>query len=387
MKKSIIDITENRLAKTYAKFPIEVADGYGSTVLSADGKEYIDLGGGCGVNILGMKNKMWLDAVEAQLRRTAFCSNLFYNAPAALLAEQLCVRTKMQRVFFSNSGAEANETAIKAVRKYASEKKGAEFTDIITLKMGFHGRTVTALSATGQPAMQCGFAPLTAGFYYIDDDEEQLRQALSDRKVAAIMIELIRGEGGVLPASRGFIRAAAQAAKKDDILLIVDEVQTGVGRCGALFGYEKYDIIPDIITTAKGLGGGLPIGATIFGEKTCDILQKGQHGSTFGSNPLSCAAALAVLKQIDDELLNEVNKKSEYIFSRLQGQNGIKSISGMGLMIGVETEKNADEVLDCCIKNGVVAIKAKHKIRLLPALNIPWEQLKQAIDILIYACK
>ena len=253
--------------------------------------------------------------------------------------------------------------------------------------MSFHGRTVTALSATGQPDMQCGFAPLTAGFYYIDDDEEQLRQALSDRKVAAIMIELIRGEGGVLPASRGFIRAAAQAAKKDDILLIVDEVQTGVGRCGALFGYEKYDIIPDIITTAKGLGGGLPIGATIFGEKTCDILQKGQHGSTFGSNPLSCAAASAVLKQIDDELLNEVNKKSEYIFSRLQGQNGIKSISGMGLMIGVETEKNADEVLDCCIKNGVVAIKAKHKIRLLPALNIPWEQLKQAIDILIYACK
>ena len=387
MEKDVIGITEEYLAGTYAKFPVEITGGEGSILKDKEGREYIDLGGGCGVNILGVNDRLWLDAVKRQLEKLAFSSNVFYNEPAAVLAKELCRRTGMKRVFFSNSGAEANETAIKTARKYAFENRGAEYADIITLNMSFHGRTVTALSATGQPPMQRGFAPLTAGFYYIDDNAEQLEKALRDRKVAAIMFELVRGEGGVLPVSRGFIRAAARAAKTDDVLIIIDEVQTGGGRCGALFAGELFDVKPDIVTSAKGIGGGLPIGITLFGEKTCGVLKKGEHGSTFGGNPLSCAAALSVVERIDEKLLGEVNEKSNYIFSRLKNREGIISTSGMGLMIGIETEKSADEIQTTCIKNGVAVLKAKRKIRLLPALNIPWEQLEAGLDVLVFACK
>ena len=377
---------EEYVSNTYERFPIEAVGGKGSRIFSRDGREYVDLGGGCGVNLLGACEPSWLAAVKGQLDKISHTSNLLYSEPVGELARVLCSRTKMKNVFFSNSGAEANEAAIKAARKFGTTEKGDGYTDIITLDMSFHGRTVTTLAATGQPAMGRAFAPLTAGFLHCEPEPERLGRLVRDHKVAAIMLEVVRGEGGVLPVPREFIRAAAQIAREENVLLIADEVQTGPGRCGALFGYMQKDFTPDIVTTAKGLGGGLPIGATLFGEKTCGVLGRGEHGSTFGGNPVACAGALAVLNKIDDELLSSVRAKSEYIFSRLSGAKGIKAVTGEGLMIGITTEKDPDEVQRECLSRGVIVIKAKKKLRLLPALNIPWDDLIFGIDAIAEAC-
>ena len=385
---NVKETDKNYIANTYARFPVVITKGKGSVLTDENGKDYIDLTTGIAVNVFGAADDQWLGAVNEQLNKIQHTSNLYYTAPCAELAEVLCKRTGIKKVFFSNSGAEANECAIKTARKYAAENKGADCFNIITLVNSFHGRTVTTLAATGQDVFHKDFLPLTDGFIYTEANNiEMLKKAVSGGNVAAIMIECVQGEGGVVPLSKEFVTSAADIAKENDILLIVDEVQTGNGRTGELYAYMNYGIIPDIVTTAKGLGGGLPIGATMLGEKVKDVFSPSDHGSTFGGNPVCCAGALNIINRIDRELLNGVKRKAEYINTALKGASGVKSVSGLGLMIGVETEKPAAEVIKKCMKNGVLVIKAKNKIRLLPALNIPDELLTEAVNILIKCCE
>ena len=376
------------IAATYARFPVVISAGKGSLLRDEDGREYIDLGTGIAVNTFGAADNNWVTAVTEQLNKIQHTSNLYFTKPAADLSEMLCNRTGMKKVFFSNSGAEANECAIKTARKYAAEKKGAEYSTIITLKNSFHGRTITTLAATGQEVFHRDFLPLTEGFVYVEANNiDDLKLKVKENKVAAIMFEPVQGEGGVMPLTKEFVSAIAEIANEQDILMLADEVQTGNGRTGRLYGYMNYGITPDIVSTAKGLGGGLPIGATLLGDKVKDVLTLGSHGSTFGGNPVCCAGALNILSRIDEELLAEVRKKSEYIINELSAAKGVKSVTGMGLILGIETEKDANEVIEKCLENGVLVIKAKTKVRLLPALNIPWKQLETAIQILKDACK
>ena len=373
------------VANTYARFPIDIVSGKGSLVTDSAGKEYIDLGSGIAVNTFGVADDEWIKAVTAQLGKFQHTSNLYYTEPCAALAEELCKRTGMKKVFFSNSGAEANECAIKAARKYAADKKGKDCFKIITLNNSFHGRTLTTLAATGQEAFHRDFLPLTEGFVSVEPTPEALTAAVGD-DTAAIMFEIVRGEGGVIPLERPFIDAAVGIAKEKDILLIADEVQCGNGRSGKLYAYMNYGFMPDIVSTAKGLCGGLPLGATMLGEKVENVFTPGSHGSTFGGNPVCCAGALNILSRLDDALLREVSEKSEYIFSEMSGADGVESVSGLGLMIGIKTKKPAKEVVSECMKNGVLALTAKDRVRLLPALNIPFDLLKKALEILKNAC-
>ena len=384
-------ITENDnlyVANTYARFPIEIVSGKGSTVVGSDGREYTDLGSGIGVTAFGIADSEWKKAVEGQLDKIQHTSNLYYTEPCSTLAEMMCERTGMKKVFFSNSGAEANECAIKTARKYSESKKGKDYYTIITLKNSFHGRTITTLAATGQDKFHKDFTPLTEGFVYCTaNDCEELKKLVNEVKPAGIMLEIIQGEGGVIALDKEFTLCAQNQAEENDIPLIIDEVQTGNGRTGKLYAYMNYGLKPDIVSTAKGLGGGLPIGATMMGEKVENVLKPGDHGSTFGGNPVCCAGAISILSRIDDALLNEVKEKSDYIFSALSNSDGVESVSGMGLMIGIKTKKNAKEVVAECMNNGVLCLTAKDKVRLLPALNIPFEQLKQAIEVIKNACK
>ncbi len=381
------ELDKEYVANTYARFPVELIRGKGSLLYDETGKEYIDLGSGIGVTALGTADDEWVDAVTAQLSELQHVSNLYYTEPCAILAKMLCQKTGMKKVFFGNSGAEANECAIKAARKYACEKKGADHYTIVTLKNSFHGRTLTTLAATGQEHYHELFQPLTPGFVYAEANNiDSVKTLALDNKAAAIMIECIQGEGGVIALEGDFVKAAAEFAAKEDILLIVDEVQTGNGRTGELYAYMNYGIKPDIVTTAKGLGGGLPLGAAMFGEKTEYVLGAGDHGSTFGGNPVCCAGAISILGRIDDELLAQVKAKGEYVRDALTGAPGVESVSGMGLMIGVKPVKPAGEVLKQCRENGVLCLTAKDKLRLLPALNIPMEELKKAVEIIKAAC-
>ena len=380
---NIIDIDKQYIAGTYARFPLQLVEGKGSLVKDETGKEYIDLGTGIAVNAFGVGDDEWKSAVIAQLNKIQHTSNLYYNEPCALLAQELCIRTGMKKVFFSNSGAEANECAIKAARHYGQTKKGKDCYTIITLKNSFHGRTITTLSATGQEVFHEYFTPMTEGFVFAEaNDIDSVKALIKSHKCCAVMIELVQGEGGVTALDKGYVTALAQLVKDEDMLLVVDEVQTGNGRMGSLYAYMDYGITPDVVTTAKGLGGGLPIGATLLGERAEGLFTAGMNGSTFGGNPVACAGALNILQRIDEKLLASVREKSAYIFSELSGAKGVKSVSGKGLMIGVECEKDAGEVIAKCREKGVLVIKAKHKVRLLPALNIPMEQLEKAIKIL-----
>ena len=375
------------IANTYNRFDLQIVKGNGSIFYDENGKEYIDLGTGIAVNTFGFCDKEWIDAVEKQLEVFQHTSNLYYSEPCVKLAELLSKKTGCKKVFFGNSGAEANECAIKAARKYA-ENKGVKNGVILTLVNSFHGRTVTTLAATGQDVFHNDFLPLTNGFVYAKaNDIADLEKKVNDNPVIAIMFETIQGEGGVLPLEKDFVEKINEIAKEKDILMIADEVQTGNGRTGKLYGYMNYGITPDIVTTAKGLGGGLPIGATMLFDKCENVFDFGSHGSTFGGNPAVCAGAVNVLSRIDDELLKRVKEKSDYIFNELNGAKGVKSVSGMGLMIGVETEKDSGEVLKKCLENGVSVLKAKNKIRLLPALNIPFDLLKKAVSVLKSACE
>ena len=379
----IQELDKKYIAGTYARFPLTLVRGKGSLVYDENGKEYIDLGTGIAVNTFGVSDDEWIGAVTAQLSTLQHTSNLFYSEPCARLAEMLCERTGMKKVFFSNSGAEANECAIKAARKWGEVNKGAEYTTVITLTDSFHGRTLATLAATGQEVFHKDFLPMPEGFVYANaNDIESVRSLAKENKCCAIMFECVQGEGGVKPLDADFVKGIEAVAKENDLLIICDEVQTGNGRTGELYAYMNYGIKPDIFSTAKGLGGGLPIGATVLGEKVENILGAGMHGSTFGGNPVSCAGAVNILSRIDDEMLSEVRKKSEFIFSSLDGANGVKSVSGMGLMIGIETQRDASEVIAECRERGVIVIKAKNKVRLLPALNIDMELLEKAIGVL-----
>ena len=385
---SIKEKDQYYIANTYARFPIEIVSGKGSTVVDSDGKEYIDMGSGIAVNIFGMCDEEWISAVAKQLSVCQHTSNLYYSEPCVKLAELLCEKTGMKKVFFGNSGAEANEGAIKTARKYAAEKKGKDYYKILTLNNSFHGRTITTLAATGQDVFHNDFLPLTDGFVYTDaNDVEMLKKVVSENKLAAIMFETVQGEGGVVPLTQEFVNAIKDICEKEDILMIVDEVQTGNGRTGKLFGYMHYGITPDIVTTAKGLGGGLPIGAVMMGEKTKDVLTSGTHGSTFGGNPVSCAGAVNVISRLTYGFLEEVNRKSKYIIDELKNADGVKSVTGLGLMLGIETEKDASEVIKICQENGVLPIKAKNKVRLLPPLNITDDELIKAISVIKKAVK
>jgi len=376
------------IAGTYNRFPVEIEKGEGSVVYSPDGKRYIDMGTGIGVTAFGIADKQWQAAVTAQIGMVQHTSNLYYTKPCVELAKLLCEKSGMKKVFFANSGAEANECAIKAARKYAAEKKGEDYYTIVTLVNSFHGRTITTLAATGQDHYHELFKPLTDGFVHTPaNDIDALKEVVKAHKVAAIMIECIQGEGGVLALDESFVKAAAEIAEKEDILLIVDEVQTGNGRTGKMYAYMNYGITPDIVTTAKGLGGGLPIGAAMLGQKVQNVYGFGDHGSTFGGNPVCCAGAVSIISRIDDKLLAEVKQKSEYIFDRLSNAKGVQSVSGMGLMIGIKTTKPASEIVAKCMEQGVLCLTAKDKVRLLPALNIPIDILKEAIDVIIAACE
>jgi acetylornithine/N-succinyldiaminopimelate aminotransferase len=299
----------------------------------------------------------------------------------------LCQATGLKKVFFGNSGAEANECAIKVARKYAQDTKGQEYYNIITLKNSFHGRTITTLAATGQDVFHQKFTPLTPGFLYADTtDPASLEKLVTENKVAAIMFEAVQGEGGVLPLPDDFVAAMKKVAKAHDILLIADEVQVGNGRSGALYGYMNLGLEPDIVTTAKGLGGGLPIGACMLGEKVQDTLSYSDHGSTFGGNPAVCAGAISILSRLTPEVLAGVRERSQMIFDGLTGAPGVRSVTGMGLMVGIETEKPTADVVTACRENGVLVLTAKTKVRLLPALNIPVELLEKAIAVIRDAC-
>ena len=385
---SITSIDKEYVAGTYGRFPVEIVSGKGSILVDSQGKEYIDMGSGIGVTAFGNCDDAWVAAVTAQLNKLQHVSNLYYTEPCALLAKALCEKSGMKKVFFGNSGAEANECAIKVARKYSAEKKGDDCYTIITLVNSFHGRTLTTLSATGQDVFHKLFNPLTPGFVHVPaNDLAALEAAVAAVNPAGIMLECVQGEGGVLPLTADYLKTVEKICKDQDIPMIVDEVQTGNGRTGAFYAYQNFDITPDIVSTAKGLGGGLPIGACMMGEKMQYVLGPSDHGSTYGGNPVASAGALNVVERIDDALLAEVRAKSAYIFSALEGAEGVEGVSGMGLMIGIKTTKPAKDVLMACMEQGVLCLTAKDKLRLLPALNIPMEQLEKAISVIKAACK
>ncbi|MBE6693768.1 MAG: aspartate aminotransferase family protein [Ruminococcaceae bacterium] len=370
------------IANTYARFDL-LLDSAEDGVLLGEDKKYIDFGSGIGVSAFGVSDKLWADAVCAQARKLSHTSNLYYTAPCVELAKKLCARTGMKKVFFGNSGAEANECAIKTARKYSCDKYGADAKryTIVTLVNSFHGRTMLTLAATGQDVFHTDFYPFPEGFKHTPaNDIEALKVALTD-DVCALMIECVQGEGGVLPLEAEFIKAARELCDELDILLIVDEVQTGNGRTGALYAYMNFGITPDIVTTAKGLGGGLPIGACMMGEKVENTMTAGKHGSTFGGNPIAAAGAVTVIDRLDEAFLATVRVKSAYLKEKLSKINGIHSVSGMGLMLGLEVD-DAKTVLAKCLERGLLVLTAKTKLRLLPPLNVTYEQLDEAVAII-----
>ena len=378
---NIMDMDKAYVAGTYKRFPVEIVSGKGSHAVDSQGKTYVDMGSGIGVTAFGYGDEAWKAAVCAQLDKVQHTSNLYYNAPCARLAKLLCEKTGMKKVFFSNSGAEANECAIKAARKYSAEKKGADCYTIVTLQNSFHGRTLTTLAATGQDHFHQLYQPLTPGFVHVPaNDIQALKDCVAKVKVAGILMEVVQGEGGVLPLTAEYLAAANKLAHEQDIPLMMDEVQIGNGRSGKLYGYMNFDVQPDIVSTAKGLGGGLPIGACLLGEKVQNVLGFGDHGSTYGGNPVCCAGGVSIIGRLTDDFLAEVQKKSAYVFESLTNAPGIESVTGLGLMIGVKPVAPAAEVVKACMERGVLCLTAKNKVRLLPALNIPMEDLKFAVE-------
>ena len=386
--ENIKTLDQTYVAPTYGRFDVVLTEGKGSIAYGEDGREYIDMGSGIGVNLFGYCDEVWKEAVTAQLDSLQHTSNLYYTGPCARLARELCERTGLKKVFFCNSGAEANETAIKAARRYGELHKGPECYTIITLKNSFHGRTLTTLAATGQDKFHQLYQPLTPGFVSVEaNNVEALKAAVQEHNVCAVMLECIQGEGGVNVLTQEFIDAVKEIAEQEDLLILDDEVQTGNGRTGALYAYMHYGFTPDVVTTAKGLGGGLPIGAAMLGEKTADLFHPGDNGSTFGGNPAVCAGALANLKRLDETLMKEVNRKSQLVFDALNGKPNVRSISGKGLMIGIEPEKgNAIDIANRCLANGVLVLTAGgNRVRLLPPLNISEAVLKKALDVILAA--
>lgn len=371
------------LMPTYAHYPVSLESGKGATLCDADGSEIIDFGAGIGVISLGYNNEAWVNAVTNQIKSVQHTSNLYYNSAAAGFAEKICKRTGYPKVFFCNSGAEANECAIKLARKYSFDKYGENRYNIISLVNSFHGRTLATITATGQEHYHQFFNPFVEGFRYVPSGDCSSFLDAADDTVCAVILEIIQGEGGVVPTDTEFLKTVEAVCREKDILLIVDEVQTGVGRTGKLFAFEHSGINPDIVTAAKGIGNGLPMGACLAAEKCCKVLTPGTHGTTFGGNPVACAGAAVVLDTIDGEFLKSVTEKGEYIREKLGKIPEVKSISGLGMMIGIELKtKSAAEVAKKCCENGLLILTAKNKLRMLPPLVITKEEIDRGMAIL-----
>lgn len=371
------------VAHAYGRFDTVLKEGSGSVLTDENGKKYIDFTSGIGVNAFGVSDEPWVEAVTAQLHKLQHISNLYYTEPCALLAEQLCAKTGLQKVFFANSGAEANEGMIKFARKYSFDKYGEGRKTIITLTDSFHGRTITTLAATGQDEFHTVFGPFTEGFVYCPANDTEALQKLITPAVCAVMFECIQGEGGVNNMTQEFADCLKAIAEEKDILLLADEVQTGNGRTGKYFAYEHFGLMPDIVSTAKGLGGGLPIGAVLFGEKLKDTVTPGSHGSTFGGNPVAAAGALSIVSRIDEAFLQTVTEKGDYLCEQLMTMKGVTALSGRGLMIGIATVYNAADIAKACLVKGLLVLTAhKNKVRLLPALNITYEEIDEGLAIL-----
>ena len=377
------ELDNQYVAHAYGRFDVALTKGQGSTLYDEDGKKYIDFGSGIGVTAFGINDPVWTKAVEEQLHRVQHTSNLYYTAPCAKLAQLLCEKSGMKKVFFGNSGAEANEGAIKFARKYSFDKYGAGRSTIITLVNSFHGRTITTLAATGQDSFHTVFDPFTPGFKYCPANDVEALQAAATDDVCAVLFECVQGEGGVNNLSPTFVNAIAKLAKEKDILIAVDEVQTGNGRTGTYFAYQQYGITPDIVTTAKGLGGGLPIGAVLFGEKLQDTMTPGSHGSTFGGNPVVCAGANVVVDRLDQSFLAQVSERAVQLRTGLAKLPHVKNISGIGLMVGIEFfDVQAADVLAACREKGLLVLTAKTRLRLLPPLTVSEHEVDMALEVL-----
>lgn len=367
---------------SYGRFPVLLTKGKGATVQDDTGKTYIDFTSGIGVNALGFCDDNWVQAVSAQLQTLQHTSNLYYTEPCIQAAKLLCEKSGMKKVFFGNSGAEANEGVIKAARKYSFLKYGASRNKIIALQNSFHGRTMAALSATGQDAYHNFFFPFVDDFVFAKaNDFADILSKMTD-DVCAVMLETIQGEGGVVPLDKEYVQAVAKACKEKDILLIVDEVQTGMGRTGSLFSYQQFGIQPDLVSCAKGLGGGLPIGAVLFGEKTETVFVPGDHGSTFGGNPVVCAGAVHILNTMDEAFLQDVQKKGAYLKEKIEKMPHVQNVAGLGMMLGIQLDVEAKPVINALLEAGLLVLSAKTKIRLLPPLTITQEELDKGLTIL-----
>lgn len=378
----IKNLDDTYVMHTYGRYPAAIESGKGATCYAPDGKAYIDFTSGIGVNALGFADAGWVTAVTAQLQQLQHISNLYYTEPCVKAAQLLCEKSGMKKVFFGNSGAEANEGVIKAARKYAFLKYGEGRNTIVALENSFHGRTMAALSATGQAAYHNFFFPFVEGFVFAkaNDIADTLSKLTDD--VCAVMMELVQGEGGVTPLEKEYVQAVYQACREKDILFIVDEVQTGIGRTGSFYSYQQFDIQPDLVSSAKGLGGGLPIGAVLFGEKTQDVLVPGDHGSTFGGNPVVCAGAVEILSRMDDAFLAAVSEKGAYLKAAIEKMPHVTGIAGMGMMLGIELDTDVKPIVNTLLEHGLLVLTAKHKMRLLPPLTISQEELEKGLAIL-----
>lgn len=388
---TLFEKENEHLMNTYSTLPIEISYGKESYLFDTNNKKYIDFTSGIGVNSLGYNSEPWKKEIISQLNSFQHLSNIFTNNATINLAKKLCELSGMSKVFFSNSGAEANECAIKLARKYSFNKYNNGRGTILSLKQSFHGRTLATLTATGQDKFHNYFFPFPTGFNYIEANSiESLKEKLTS-DVCAIMMEAIQGEGGVHPLSKDFVLEACKIAKENDILIIFDEVQCGIARTGKLFGYNNFDIEPDIVTTAKGLGGGLPIGAVLCNEKLSNIFVPGDHGSTFGGNPVSCAGALSVLNQIcTTDSYYHIAYKGEIVKQTILNENikAVKEVRGMGLMLGIEIAGDSSILQKIALDNGLLVLTAgKNVVRLLPPLNISLEALKEGLNILISTLK
>ena len=367
---------------SYGRFPVLLTKGKGATVQDDTGKTYIDFTSGIGVNALGFCDDNWVQAVSTQLQSLQHTSNLYYTEPCIQAAKLLCEKSGMKKVFFGNSGAEANEGVIKAARKYSFLKYGASRNKIIALQNSFHGRTMAALSATGQDAYHNFFFPFVDGFVFAKaNDFADILSKMTD-DVCAVILETVQGEGGVVPLNKEYVQAVAKACKEKDILLIVDEVQTGMGRTGSLFSYQQFGIQPDLVSCAKGLGGGLPIGAVLFSEKTETVFVPGDHGSTFGGNPVVCAGAVHILNTMDEAFLQDVQKKGAYLKEKIEKMPHVQNVAGLGMMLGIQLDVEAKPVINALLEAGLLVLSAKTKIRLLPPLTITQEELDKGLTIL-----
>lgn len=381
MEFSTLQQLENTyMAETFSRFPVAIERGEGATLFDTEGKRYVDFGSGIAVNIFGANDEKWKAAVIDQLSRIQHVSNYYYSEPQLDLAELLCFRTGAKRVFFANSGAEANECALKAARKYSFDKYGEGRKKIISLNGSFHGRTLFTLTATGQQAFHRFFGPFVPEVVSVDANMQAVEK--ESENACAVIIECVQGESGVEALDQNFVKALRAFCTEKDILLICDEVQSGNGRTGKFCAYEHYGITPDIMTTAKGLGGGLPIGACLFFEKTEHTLKPGDHGSTFGGNPVCCAGAVSIVSRLTEDFLLEVQGKAEYLRAKLKGFDGVKRVSGLGLMIGLEVEKPAKEIAQNCLKRGLLVLTAHEKVRIVPPLNITKTEMDEGLTIL-----